>query len=143
MQFKIMRLAKDLPLPEYMTAAAAGMDIYAAVEASAQLAPGQIIAVPTGIKISLPPEYEAQIRLRSSLALKSIAMPNAPGTIDSDYRGEIKAILINLSNESFKIERGMRIAQMIINRIERTEFEETDELDNTTRGDGGFGSTGG
>lgn len=142
MQFKIMRIAKDLPLPEYMTAEAAGMDLYAAVEAPAELIPGQILAVPTGIKISLPSEYEAQIRPRSGLALKGIAIPNAPGTIDADYRGEIKVILINLSNVPFTIERGMRIAQMVINQIMRVKFEETDQLDDTKRGEGGFGYTG-
>jgi len=142
MSFKIIRIAKDLPLPDYMTAAAAGMDLYAAVEAPTELAPGQIMAVPTGIKISMPLEYEAQLRPRSGLALKGIAMPNAPGTIDADYRGEIKVILTNLSKESFIIERGMRIAQMVINRIYRVKFEESGELDDTERGVGGFGHTG-
>jgi dUTP pyrophosphatase len=139
--FSIVRIAKDLPLPVYMTEGAAGMDLHAAVEDNTQLMPGQIMAVPTGIKISMPQGYEAQLRPRSGLALKGISMPNAPGTIDADYRGEIKAILINLSNETFYIERGMRIAQMVINRIERVKFEETDELDETPRGAGGFGST--
>ena len=142
MQFNIVRIAKDLPLPEYMTLLASGMDLYAAVETPLELMPGQIIAVPAGIKISIPPGYEAQIRPRSSLALKGIAMPNAPGTIDADYRGEIKIILINLSDKPFTIERGIRIAQMVVSRVTRVEFEETDELDGTPRGEGGFGSTG-
>ena len=142
MRFKIVRIAKDLSLPKYMSAEAAGMDLYAAVETPTELAFGQIVAVPTGIRISIPPEYEAQIRPRSSLSLKGIVMPNAPGTIDADYRGEVRVILINLSNEPFKIERGMRNAQMVINRIERVKFEEVDELDGTVRGESGFGSTG-
>jgi len=140
MQFKIVRIAKDLPLPEYMTDSAAGMDLYAATET--ELAPGQITAVPTGIKISMPSEYEAQIRPRSSLALNGILLANSPGTIDADYRGEIKVILINLSSKTLMIDRGVRIAQMVINRIERVKFEEAYELDDTVRGEGGFGSTG-
>ncbi|MCL2699723.1 MAG: dUTP diphosphatase [Defluviitaleaceae bacterium] len=142
MQFKLVRLAKDLPLPEYKSAAAAGMDLHAAVDASVELPPGKITAVPAGIKISMPPGYEAQIRPRSGLAMKGIAMPNAPGTVDADYRGEIKVILINLSDAPFIIERGMRIAQMVINKIERVTFEEAEELNATLRGEGGFGSSG-
>lgn len=141
-KFQIVRIARDLPLPRYMTAAAAGMDLYAAVEGAVILTPGRIMAVPTGISISMPPEYEAQLRPRSGLALKGITMPNAPGTVDADYRGEVKVILMNLGESDFVIERGMRIAQLVVNKIERVEFEETDALGDTGRGAGGFGHTG-
>lgn len=135
--------AKDLPLPSYMTKGAAGMDLYANVSEDTLIKPGDIQLIPTGIKISIPEGYEAQIRPRSGLALKyGITMVNAPGTIDSDYRGEINVILINFGKEGFLVKRGERIAQMVINKVEIIEFTETDSLDETQRGEGGFGHTG-
>lgn len=135
--------AKDLPLPKYMSKGAAGMDIFANVENETVVDPGTIKLIPTGISMSLPNGYEAQIRPRSGLALKyGISMVNTPGTIDSDYRGEINVILINFGNKPFIINRGDRIAQIVINKIELPEIIEVEELDITERGEGGFGSTG-
>ncbi|MCK6418232.1 MAG: dUTP diphosphatase [Alphaproteobacteria bacterium] len=142
---KIARLAHgaDLPLPAYATAQAAGMDLTAAIDAPMTLKPGDTALVPTGIAIALPPGFEAQVRPRSGLAAKNgVTVLNAPGTIDADYRGEIKAILINHGRADFTIERGMRIAQMVIARHETAAFEEVETLDDTARGSGGFGSTG-
>ncbi len=134
---------RGLPLPQYMTPGAAGMDLFAAVEQTEVLNPGEIKLIPTGLCLALPQGYEAQIRPRSGLALKhGITMVNTPGTIDSDYRGEIGLILINLGQAPFEINRGDRIAQMVINKFARAEFTETDTLDDTTRNSGGFGSTG-
>lgn len=134
---------EDLPLPAYMTAGAAGMDLYAAVEEEVVLHPGERRLIPTGLYISLPPGYEAQIRPRSGLALRhGISMVNTPGTIDSDYRGEIGVILINHGEEPFIVRRGDRIAQMVVSRVERVEWEEVDALDESERGSGGFGHTG-
>ncbi|MBE6010995.1 MAG: dUTP diphosphatase [Lachnospiraceae bacterium] len=144
-KFLITRMdnAKDLKLPSYMTRGAAGMDLYANVTEDTLIKPGDIKLVPTGIKISIPEGYEAQIRPRSGLALKyGISMVNAPGTIDSDYRGEINVILINFGKEDFIVKRGERIAQMVINKVEVVDFTETDALDETERGAGGFGHTG-
>ncbi|HAQ40794.1 MAG TPA: dUTP diphosphatase [Clostridiales bacterium] len=144
-KFLITRMdnAKDLKLPSYMTKGAAGMDLYANVTEDTLIKPGDIKLVPTGIKISIPEGYEAQIRPRSGLALKyGISMVNAPGTIDSDYRGEINVILINFGKEDFIVKRGERIAQMVINKVEVVNFTETDALDETERGAGGFGHTG-
>lgn len=144
-KFLITRMdnAKDLKLPSYMTKGAAGMDLYANVTEDTLIKPGDIKLVPTGIKISIPEGYEAQIRPRSGLALKyGISMVNAPGTIDSDYRGEINVILINFGKEDFIVKRGERIAQMVINKVEVVDFTETDALDETERGAGGFGHTG-
>lgn len=133
----------DLPLPAYETLHSAGMDLIAAVEAPVTLAPGERVLVPTGIAIALPEGYEAQIRPRSGLALKhGIALPNAPGTIDADYRGEIGIIMINTGAEPFTVERGMRIAQMVVGPITRVAWQEVDALSETARGAGGFGSTG-
>jgi dUTP pyrophosphatase len=133
----------DLPLPEYATDGSAGMDIYACVEDKIIIKPGEIAVIPTGIAIELPDGYEAQIRPRSGLALKyGITLLNTPGTIDPDYRGEIKIIVINLGRDDFTVNRGDRIAQMVISRFSRVEWEETDELENTERGEGGFGHTG-
>ena len=135
--------ARDLPLPEYMTPQSAGMDLYANVGDNMEIVPGEIKAVPTGIKISMPSNYEAQIRPRSGLAYKhGITMINSIGTIDADFRGEIKVLLINLGKENFLIKRGDRIAQMIINRIERIQWCRCTSLDETERGEGGFGHTG-
>lgn len=135
--------AKDLPLPKYMSDGAAGMDIYANVHTDTVFAVGEIKLIPTGIRIALPQGYEAQIRPRSGLALKNgITMVNTPGTIDSDYRGEIGVIIINHGHEPFTIKRGDRIAQMVINKYEHVFWTETDSLDETERGSGGFGHSG-
>ena len=145
MGFYIQQLdeAKDLPLPQYMTGGAAGMDLYAHVHGEFVLQPRQRAAVPCGFKMAMPMGFEAQIRPRSGLGLKhGISMPNAPGTIDADYRGEIGVLLINHGDENFVIRRGDRIAQMVINKVERISFEQVDNLSESTRGAGGFGSTG-
>jgi dUTP pyrophosphatase len=135
--------AKGLNLPGYATMHSAGMDLEAAVDAPLTLKPGDRALVPTGLAIALPEGYEAQIRPRSGLAAKSgVTVLNAPGTIDADYRGEIKVILTNLGTEAFTIERGMRIAQMVIAAYNRVEWRAVDKLDETERGTGGFGSTG-
>ncbi len=135
--------AEGLALPEYATAHAAGMDLQAAVEADVVLAPGQRAMVPTGLAIALPEGYEAQVRPRSGLAAKhGVTVLNTPGTIDADYRGEVKVILINLGDAAFTIERGMRIAQVIVAPYTRIQWAEADTLPETARGAGGFGSTG-
>jgi dUTP pyrophosphatase len=131
------------PLPDYETLASAGMDLRAALEAPVSIHPGQRLLIPTGLFIELPVGFEAQIRPRSGLAAKhGITVLNTPGTIDADYRGEIKVILINHGQEAFIINNGERIAQMVIARHERVEWNETDTLEETLRGAGGFGSTG-
>ncbi len=133
----------DLPLPAYESAAAAGMDLPAAVEQDLILAPGERTLVPTGLAIALPEGYEAQVRPRSGLAARNgVTVLNTPGTVDADYRGEVKVILANLGNENFTIERGMRIAQMVIAPVVQASLQEADELPETARGEGGFGSTG-
>ena len=133
----------DLTLPSYATELSAGMDLVAAIEGSVSLEPGARIIIPTGIAIALPQGFEAQIRPRSGLAAKNgVTVLNSPGTIDTDYRGEIGVILINLGDETFHIERGMRIAQMVIAAFETITWTETDTLPSTARGEGGFGSTG-
>ena len=135
--------AADIPLPAYQSALAAGADLHAAIKDDILIAPQQIELIPTAIHIALPPDMEAQIRPRSGLAVKyGLTIVNAPGTIDADYRGEIKIGLINLGSEPVKITRGMRIAQMIIAPVIQAEFMLTDTLDTTHRGAGGFGSTG-
>ena len=133
----------DLPLPGYATAGSAGVDLMAAIAAPRTLAPGARDAVPTGIAIALPAGFEAQIRPRSGLARKhGIGIVNAPGTVDPDYRGEIEVLLVNLGNADFTVEPGMRIAQMVIAPVAQAAWRETDTLDRTGRGAGGFGSTG-
>lgn len=133
----------DLPLPAYETAQSAGMDLAAAIDAPVTLAPGGRAMVPTGLAIALPAGYEAQVRPRSGLAAKNgITVLNTPGTVDADYRGEVKVILINLGDDAFEIERGMRIAQMVIAPVTQASFAEVDTLPETARGAGGFGSTG-
>ena len=136
--------ACHLPLPAYQTAGAAGMDLQAALGPdTVTLLPGMRTAVPTGLHLSMPPTMEAQIRPRSGLALKQgVTVVNAPGTIDSDYRGEIKILLINLGQEPVEITDGMRIAQMVLAPILRPEITQRDTLDGTERGSGGFGSAG-
>ena len=131
------------PVPAYATALSAGMDLRACLEAPVTLGPLERVLVPTGLFIALPEGFEAQVRPRSGLAAKhGVTVLNTPGTIDADYRGEIKVILVNLSNTPFEIVPGERIAQMVVARHERVEWEETDSLDETERGAGGFGSTG-
>jgi dUTP diphosphatase len=133
----------DLPLPVYATEGSAGLDLLAATDSDIELAPGARMAVPCGIAFALPEGFEAQVRPRSGMALHhGITLLNAPGTIDSDYRGEVKAILINLGDAPFRISRGMKIAQLVIARYERAEFHEVAELPPSVRGEGGFGSTG-
>lgn len=133
----------DLPLPSYETAHAAGMDLRAAVEQPLTLAPGMRALIPTGIRIALPPGYEAQVRPRSGLAWRhGISMVNAPGTIDADYRGQVCVILINHGQAPFVIARGDRIAQMVVAPVTRVAWEAVSSLDATVRGDGGFGHTG-
>jgi len=133
----------NLALPAYATAGSAGLDLAAATEADIELQPGQRMAVPCGISLALPEGYEAQVRPRSGLALEhGVTVLNAPGTIDSDYRGEVKAILINHGHLPFRIARGMKIAQLVIARHERAAFDEVSELPASVRGAAGFGSTG-
>ncbi len=134
---------EGLPLPSYATPQSAGMDLLAAIDDTIKLAPGERILVPTALTIALPTGYEAQVRPRSGLALKNgITLANTPGTIDADYRGEIGVIMINLGKDSFTIERGARIAQMVIAPCIQVGWMPTPSLDATARGDGGFGSTG-
>lgn len=133
----------DLPLPAYATAGAAGMDLLAAVEAPVTLAPGARALIPTGLAVALPPGYELQIRPRSGLALRhGIIVPNSPGTIDEDYRGEIQVIVLNAGDTPFTVTRGTRIAQAILAPVVRATWHEVPTLDDTGRGAGGFGSTG-
>jgi dUTP pyrophosphatase len=135
--------AEDLPLPSYATPHSSGLDLAAAVEEPLVLQPGQRALVPTGFRFEIPPGYEGQVRPRSGLALRSgISMVNSPGTIDADYRGELKVILINLGEEPFVVNRGDRIAQLVIAPVARAELRESASLAETARGDGGFGHTG-
>jgi dUTP pyrophosphatase len=135
--------ARDLPLPKYETAGAAGMDLLAAIEGELSIAPGAVALVPTGIAFALPVHLEAQVRPRSGLAAKhGVTCLNTPGTIDADYRGEVKVILVNLGEEDFVIRRGERIAQLVIAPVVQARWTEVESLDETVRGAGGFGSTG-
>lgn len=137
--------AEDVPLPAYQSPHAAGMDVHAAVDAKSgvEIRPGDIALIPCGFAMAAPIGYEAQIRPRSGLAVKhGLSMPNTPGTIDSDYRGEVKVPMINLGKQPFTITRGMRIAQMLIKPVPRTQWREVDQLPPTDRGAGGFGHTG-
>jgi len=140
---RIKRLSPLAVLPEYQSPHAAGMDLHAALEDAVTIEAGEIVKIPCGFAMSLPAGYEAQIRPRSGLATKhGLSIPNAPGTVDSDYRGAVVVALINLGKKSFVVEPKMRIAQMIVAPVARAVIEEVDELDETTRGAGGFGSTG-
>ena len=140
---KVLDHAVGMKLPTYETDQSAGMDLTAALEEAFDLDPGMRTLIPTGLSIALPKGFEAQIRPRSGLALKNgITVLNTPGTVDADYRGELKVILANLGTETFTIERGMRIAQMVIAKHEQIACEKVDDLDETDRGEGGFGSTG-
>ncbi|HHW14216.1 MAG TPA: dUTP diphosphatase [Firmicutes bacterium] len=134
---------EGLPLPQYMTCGAAGADLLAAVEEPLTLAPGERRLVPTGLRLALPPGYEAQVRPRSGLALRhGVTCLNSPGTIDADYRGEIGVILVNLGEEPFTVRRGERIAQLVVAPVARAEWKEDGGLEPTERGEGGFGHTG-
>ena len=142
---RVRRLAhaEDLPLPAYATAGSAGMDIAAAVPSAVEIAPGERALVPTGLLLAVPPGYEAQIRPRSGLALRyGLTLPNSPGTIDSDYRGELRIIVMNSGDAPVRIERGMRIAQLVVAPVPRIVLEECADLGRTDRGEAGFGSTG-
>ena len=150
MTVEVVRLAiarrdgtEDLPLPRYMTDGASGLDVAAAVEAPLTLAPGDVAAVPTGLMVAVPPGFEIQVRARSGLALKhGITLVNGIGSIDADYRGEVRVILGNIGRAPFTIERGMRIAQLVLARVARAEIDLRASLDETARGAGGFGHTG-
>jgi dUTP pyrophosphatase len=140
---QIRRLRPDAMLPRYQTADAAGMDLHAALDAPIQVAPGAVVAVPTGVAMAIPRGFEGQVRPRSGLAAKhAVTVVNAPGTIDSDYSGEVKVLLINHGREPFVIEPGHRIAQLVVAPVSQAELVEVDELPTTERGAGGFGSTG-
>ncbi len=142
MKVKIINRSAN-PLPEYATLLSAGMDLRADIEGPVVLHPLERALIPTGLSVEIPAGHEIQIRPRSGLAIKKgITVINAPGTVDADYRGEIKVGLVNLSNEDFTIEKGERIAQMVLAAHEKIEWEEVEELGETGRGDGGFGSTG-
>ena len=143
MKVQVLPHGEGLDLPSYATPGSAGMDLRAAVESSKSLAPMERWAVPTGLRVAIPSGWEGQIRPRSGLAFRhGLSIPNAPGTIDSDYRGELKVLLINLGPEPIVIERGMRIAQMLITPAPQVEIVRVADLDDTERGAGGFGSTG-
>lgn len=142
-QLKRLPGNEDIPLPRRMSEWAAGFDVHAAVTEPMVLAPGQRALVPAGFAMAMPKELEAQIRPRSGLAFKhGITCLNTPGTIDADYRGEVKVLLINLGQEPFTIERGERVAQIVFQRVAQVSLEEVDELSETVRGEGGFGHTG-
>ncbi len=139
----IKRLSKQVILPKYETVGSSGMDLAASNEFLIKIEPGKTAIVPTGISLAIPKGFEVQIRPRSGLAAKkSISVLNTPGTIDADYRGEIKVILINLGKEVFEVEKGLRIAQMVVSPVIQVKLEEVENLNETGRGKGGFGSTG-
>ena len=139
---KVVR-EKNVTLPKYETEGSAGLDVRANITEPIVLKSLERVLIPTGLKIAIPEGYEVQVRPRSGLAIKhGITMLNSPGTIDSDYRGEIKVIAVNLSNETYTIEPNERIAQLVLNKVEQIEFVEVEELDSTERGEGGFGHTG-
>ena len=144
MQVLVKRLhSTDLPLPQYMTSGSSGMDLLAAVDEPVVLQPGARALIPTGLAIALPHGIEAQVRPRSGLAIRyGLTILNTPGTIDSDYRGEIKIIIINLGEEAYTLQRGERIAQIVFSKVEQVELQLVDELSITERSDGGFGHTG-
>ena len=142
-QIKRMPGSQDVPLPKYQSEDAVGMDLHAAVEADVTIEPGAVSPIPCGFMMAVPRGYEAQVRPRSGLAAKnSISLVNTPGTIDPDYRGEVKVLLINHGKDPFKVTRGMRIAQMVVMEVPRVEWMVTDKLPETKRGEGGFGHTG-
>ena len=139
----IKRLSKNVKLPKYETDGSSGMDLSADIPTDIKIEPGKTSIIPTGISLSIPKNFEIQIRPRSGLAAKSqVSVLNTPGTIDADYRGEIKVILINLGSNTFTIKKGTRIAQMVLSPVIKAKFKEVENLDETDRGSGGFGSTG-
>ncbi len=139
----IKRLSKEVSLPKYETSGSSGMDLSANIDNNINIEPGETAVIPTGLALSIPNGFEVQIRPRSGLAAKkNISVLNTPGTIDSDYRGEIKVILINLGQDSFKVEKGLRIAQMVVSPVVQAQLTEVNDLSDTVRGKGGFGSTG-
>ena len=139
----IKRLSKEVSLPKYETSGSSGMDLAANIDTNINIDPGKSAIIPTGLALSIPKGFEVQIRPRSGLAAKQkISVLNTPGTIDADYRGEIKVILINLGHEPFKVEKGLRIAQMVVCPVVQAQLKEVDDLSETERGEGGFGSTG-
>ena len=139
----IKRLSKEVPLPKYETNGSSGMDLAANINTNIDIDPGKTAIIPTGLALSIPKGFEVQIRPRSGLAAKKkISVLNTPGTIDSDYRGEIKVILINQGQETFKVEKGLRIAQMVVCPVVQAQIKEVEDLSETERGKGGFGSTG-
>ena len=139
----IKRLSKNISLPKYETDGSSGMDLAANIEDKIEIAPGKSAIIPTGLSVSIPKNFEIQIRPRSGLAAKNqISVLNTPGTIDADYRGELKVILINLSDTAFIIEKGLRIAQMVLCPVIKATLKEVETLEETKRGSGGFGSTG-
>ena len=139
----IKRLSKNITFPKYETSGSSGLDLSANIKTPIKIEPGKTTIIPTGVSVSIPKNFEIQIRPRSGLAAKNqITVLNTPGTIDADYRGEIKVILINLSKETFVVENGARIAQMVVCPVIKAKLKEVDSLDNTSRGSGGFGSTG-
>lgn len=143
LQIKRLSSSEGLPLPTYMTHAAAGMDLSAAVDANLIVDAGEVVLVPTGLEVAIPEGFEGQIRPRSGLAVKHrIGIPNSPATIDADYRGEIRVPLINLGREPFVVSRGMRIAQLIVAPVARVTWDEVPELPDTARAKGGFGHSG-
>jgi len=142
-EIRFLRLHQGAQLPAYQTEHAAGLDLHACIEAPVTLAPGDIAMIPCGFAMAIPHGFEAQVRPRSGLATKhGIGMPNSPGTVDSDYRGEMKVPLVNLGRAAFTVEHGMRIAQMVVAPVARATVRVVEELDGTSRGAGGFGSTG-
>ncbi len=144
-QVQVVRLPhfSGLPLPAYATAGSAGIDLLAAIADPVELPVGRRVLIPTGLKLAIPAGFEAQVRPRSGLAANhGVTVMNAPGTIDSDYRGELKVCLVNLGQEPMIVTRGMRIAQLILAKVERLEWQPVEHLDGTVRGEGGFGSTG-
>tara|TARA_B100001989_G_C24266545_1_gene329526 strand:+ start:38 stop:478 length:441 start_codon:yes stop_codon:yes gene_type:complete len=139
----IKRLSKDVSLPKYETEGSSGLDLAANIDKQIKISPGKSQIIPTGLAVAIPKNFEIQIRPRSGLAAKNqISVLNTPGTIDADYRGELKVILINLSDKVFVVEKGLRIAQMVLSPVIKAKLKEVTELENTDRGSGGFGSTG-
>ena len=139
----IKKLSKNISLPKYATDGSSGMDLAADIDSEIEIAPGKTVIIPTGLAVSVPKNFEIQIRPRSGLAAKNqISVLNTPGTIDADYRGELKVILINLSDVTFTIEKGLRIAQMVLCPVIKATLKEVETLEETKRGSGGFGSTG-
>lgn len=140
---RVKKLARRAELPRYATPGSAGLDLSAALDGPLRVDAGHTVLVPTGLRVALPPGHEGQVRPRSGLAVRhGITVINAPGTIDEDYRGELKVALINLGREPFTVEPGMRVAQLVVAPVTRVEVEEVEELDGTARGQGGFGHTG-